>query len=1167
MKFLEKINEIVYANPVMVPGQPTKKIYVNGIIKEATGHFLYAMHTKVKGPVFVVCENEKRALELFEALKDDSDQVLFFAANELTFENYVNYDFTNRARRWQVIKALIEGQKPLIITYPKALQNKLSKRDLIEKARLTINFDSEIDLADLAKKLIYMGYQRRSIVEAKGEFAIRGDIIDIFQVQENDPTRIELFDVEVDSMRAFDVNTQKSINNLDEITIYPVNEIIIEDEEYDIILEGLEKEIDLLERKFKARSEGRIASKFSILMDTIRTNRRVDNQDLVSPYLKQDLVSILDHLSPDSLIIYEDMARIIDENKDREDFLFDLMKRDVEDFNLFAGHFRSVMTFDEIISQSKAFSLINLSMILRNFRLINFDEVLEIKTIEAETFHNSWDDLINTLKTKVKDEQIVMIFTADKEKSEQLYKKLYEEDLLAIEVDEEAEVDKIRPGIYLLARNLQKGFSYPEKGINLFSYYDIFGKQVSTKKRSKKIINNRDLINYTDLEIGDLVVHENYGVGKYVGLSRIEVNGTSEDFIEVIYRDSDKLYIPTGEMDLLSKFIASGEKEPKLSKLNSIEWKKTKTKAKKALDKIAENLVELYAKRAKMEGHPFSKDTPWQREFEDSFIYQETNAQLRAISEIKSDMELNKPMDRLLCGDVGYGKTEVALRAAFKACMDGKQVVMIAPTTILVKQHFKTMRERFKNFPINIDFLSRFKTPAAAKELKRKLAKGEVDFVVGTHALLAESVRFKDLGLLIVDEEQRFGVKHKEKIKEMSEDIDVLTLSATPIPRTLQMSLSGIREMSLLDEHPENRLPINTYVMEFNPTIIREAILRELNRDGQIYFVYNRVNSIFRMKAVLEKIVPDARIAVSHGQMSTRELENILEDFINGEYDILLSTTIIETGMDIQNVNTIIIYNADKMGLSQLYQLKGRIGRSDRTAYAYFTYEPGKQITEISEKRLKAIKDFNELGSGYKIAMRDLELRGAGNLLGESQSGHIEAIGYDLYVKMLKESIDSLKGIKPKLDFKVKIDYRINAFLPDSYIEDQGEKINMYKKISLIENEKEYREVIDELIDRFGDIPFEAQNILDLALIKALMYKNRFFEMTKFEHELAFRYNNIENFGIDHLEKLSKTYKGHLRFDLLNTPTILIGDDDGLKNSIRLMKLIDKIKGENNEEK
>ncbi|MDU1708112.1 MAG: transcription-repair coupling factor, partial [Anaerococcus vaginalis] len=600
--------------------------------------------------------------------------------------------------------------------------------------------------------------------------------------------------------------------------------------------------------------------------------------------------------------------------------------------------------------------------------------------------------------------------------------------------------DLSNTNIILTVNSLSRGYIFTDYKINVYSHRDIFGKdKFKNKKTRKKPVSAKDIINYSDIEIGDYVVHENNGIGIYKGISKIEVNNTKKDYFVIEYNGNDKVFVPVDQMDLVSKYIGNKGDKPKISSLGSNQWKKAKQRAKKAVDEIADDLVELYAKRSKAKGHAFSEDTTWQKEFEDSFIYEETDSQVRSINEIKDDMENIKPMDRLLCGDVGYGKTEVALRAAFKAIMDGYQVCFLVPTTILASQHYSTMKERFKDYPVECALLSRFVSKKEQDKNIKNLKSGKIDIIVGTHRLLSNDIKFKNLGLLIIDEEQRFGVRHKDKLKKLKENIDVLTLSATPIPRTLQLSLTGIRDMSTLDEPPERRLPVNTYVLEYDSSIIKRAIEKELDRDGQVYFVYNRVYNIEKIYNELVELIPDANIAIAHGQMSAKNLEKIMEDFVNGDIDILLATTIIETGMDIQNVNTIIVYDSDMMGLSQLYQLKGRIGRSSRSSYAYFTYAKGKVLTEIGEKRLKSIKDFSDFGSGYKIAMRDLELRGAGNILGESQSGQVEAIGYDLYVKFLQQAVNKASGKEFKSSDlnDVHIDLKVDAYIPESYIEDQ----------------------------------------------------------------------------------------------------------------------------------
>ena len=1140
-------------------------IYVNGIVPEATGHFLYAVYRNKKRPVFVVCENDKKARELYYQLEGViKDNVYLFPELDLNFQNSTNLEFENKSHRLKAMDALSKGEPSIILTYPSALMNRLEKPSNLLNRVMTISMESELDPIEFASYLSQHGYSRTQIVEAKGEYSIRGDIIDIFQIHEEHPIRIELFDTEIDSIRRFDVNTQLSFDKIEEVKIYPVFSIEFEKEDLEFISDGIMADLDVVKKIYGQEVYSNAYNKFLPLIDEIDLIKASENSDLLIPYSNKELVGIMDYLTDNIIVIMLDFPRIIESHKDTETFIFEQYKYGVESGFLLPKHINSFIKQSEIFTQMATKQYINISQVYKRFKTLDFDVRLEIKTREVEQFHGRWQYFINSINDYLENKYTIGILVSNSDKMESLKNEFQKLEYPVLSNEDDL---KISNGVYIIENDWKYGFEYIDDKIVFITEYEIFGSSKNKKRKSNKIMNKRDFLNYTDLEIGDLVVHESYGVGKYLGIKNIEVQDSKIDYIEIEYRSGDKLFIPTTEMGLVSKYVGAGEALPKLSKLYSSDWTKTTQRAKKAIDKIAENLVTLYAKRAKIKGFKFSQDTPWQKEFEDQFMFEETSAQLRAVDEIKGDMETDLPMDRLLCGDVGYGKTEVAFRAAFKAIMDGKQVVMLAPTTILVKQHFTNMVRRFKDFPLDIDYISRFKTPKQKEEIKKKLRKGQLDFVVGTHALLADSVKYKNLGLLIIDEEQRFGVKHKEKIKEMTEDIDVLTLSATPIPRTLQMSLSGIREMSLLDEAPENRLPINTYVMEYEPAVIRTAILKELSRGGQIYFVFNRVNGIETMKKHLQELVPEASIAVTHGQMSNANLDKILDSFVKNEIDILLTTTIIETGMDIQNVNTIIVYNADMMGLSQLYQLKGRIGRSDRSSFAYFTFEKYKSITEIAEKRLKAIKDFNELGAGYKIAMRDLELRGAGNLLGESQSGHIESIGYDLYVRMLKESIDSIKGVETKKKSKVRIDVKIDAYIPQDYIPDHTEKINMYKKISFIENIDDYHGIVDELIDRFGNFPKSVQDILDLSCIRTMLEQVSFDEMVEVDGEIEFRYDDFAVFNVKNLERLSKLYEGYMRFDLVKTKKIIIKKDTNfLESSKKLLKLIREMIGENDEE-
>lgn len=1131
-------------------------IYSYGIIDRATGHFVYNIYNNLKRPVFVLLENEKKAFDLYQELVNMEVDVLYFPDLEENYQLIENLDYTNKTHRMKTIISLFNEEKKVIISTFSAISRKIINKDLLKELVLDINIDKEINLEELSKKLTMLGYEKRNIIEAKGEFAIRGDIIDIFQIFEENPTRLELFDIEVDSIRKFNINTQMSIENIDSFTIYPNMENFVNFLNSEEIVNKIKEDLKFSRKIIKDKEKlERLEKKFNRLIEDLEYNEKIDNIDLIIPYLK-DNHSLIEYFSKDTIVVFDDISIIEEVYKNKEIYRNEEISDKIENGELLKTHKYIYYDFETLYNLISKYQKINISIILKNLRIYKADKLIEFFIRENESFYGKFDNFVESLKHKIEQNYKNYIF-AQEENVENLKKELKIKYINAVISD--SLNSSIENNVVIVKKYLSKGFEYYKDKVNFISYSQIFNK---IKKKKSKTIKNKDIINYSDLVPGDLLVHDSYGIGEYIGIKNIELDNKKSDFIELHYSGGDKLYVPTSDMSMISKFIGKGDNTPKLSNLNTSEWKKSKTKAKKQIEKIAEDLVELYAKRLNIEGFKFSKDSPWQHQFEDNFIYQETDAQLRAVDEIKEDMESNKVMDRLLCGDVGYGKTEVALRAAFKAIMDGKQVIMLAPTTILVKQHFETIKNRFSDFPINVDYLSRFKTNSQKNKTLESLKKGALDFVVGTHALLSNNVEFDNLGLLIIDEEQRFGVRHKDKIKKMSENIDVLTLSATPIPRTLQMSLSGIRDMSLLDEHPQNRLPINTYVMEFDSIYIREAILREMSRNGQIYFVYNKVKNINYMYKKLVELVPEARIAISHGQMSTRELENVLDDFTNYEYDILLTTTIIETGMDIQNVNTLIVYNADAMGLSQLYQLKGRVGRSNRSSYAYFTYSENKIITEIAEKRLKAIKDFNELGSGYKIAMRDLELRGAGNLLGESQSGHIESIGYDLYVRMLKETIDEIKGIKTKkIDKNVKIDLNLDIYIPDEYIKDENEKINIYKKISYIENEDDHYNIIDELTDRFGDIPKPVQNIIDISYIRALLIQADFDAIIEKENYIAIYYEDIEIFNFENLKILSEKSKVFEKFNYIDTPTIYISNKGSyLYNLIEILKEINNIK-------
>ena len=684
--------------------------------------------------------------------------------------------------------------------------------------------------------------------------------------------------------------------------------------------------------------------------------------------------------------------------------------------------------------------------------------------------------------------------------------------------------------VVIVPGNIGSGFQYKSIKFDVITDNEMIGVHKRVKTKSKKFNKGQKIETFLDLNIGDYVVHENSGVGRYTGIDQLTVNGVKKDYMKVVYQGGDNLYVPIDQMDKIQKYIGSDAEKVKLNKLGSSEWSKAKAKVKKEIEEMTKDLVELYAKREKVKGYKFSKDTPWQAEFESLFPYQETDDQLKAIEETKKDMQSSKVMDRLICGDVGYGKTEVAIRAIFKACMEQKQVAVLVPTTILAQQHYNTFRERFENYPIRVEVLSRFKTPKQQKQIIEDARKGLVDVIIGTHRIVSKDIELPNLGLVVIDEEQRFGVKHKEALKKIKSTVDVLTLSATPIPRTLHMSLSGIRDMSVIEEPPQERHPVITYVVEGKESIIQDEIEREISRGGQVFFVYNRVEKIDEMASMIQRLVPDAKVAVGHGRMTGKELENIILGFLNKEYNVLVCTTIIETGMDISNANTMIVYDADKMGLAQLYQLRGRVGRSNRQGYAYFMYEKDKILSEVAEKRLKAIKEFTEFGSGFKIAMRDLEIRGAGNILGPQQHGHMAVIGYDLYVKMLNDAIRKVKGEVVKEEVDTEVDLPVNAYIPDTYIDDELIKIEMYKKIASIENEEDMADIREELEDRFSDIPKSVDTLISIAYIKTLCKKLNIEKIRMLKDEVILapitRYQTKEKNGYKIIEELQGLLEG-----------------------------------------
>lgn len=1143
-----------------------KRVYLHGLLPESTGHFLVFLAETIKRPVFLVSSSEKRAMELTEGLESISEGKAFYFPNEeINFFRADSVISSNRQRRMAVMERLVSGGPLIVTTTLQALSRPVSPPEVRLANRLSLELGREYPIEEVLEKLVTMGYERVMTVEHRGQFALRGGIIDIFPPSEKKAFRIEFFDVEVDSIRAFSVEDQRSTDSLDRIEVGPAEEVLLRPQDIREALKSLKKEADSLSKKKGDREGGHLEDVLNQLIEDYEEGGKMGSSDFLLPFLPpRALSSLAAYLPEEGMVVFEDLDRILEKEEDRIRMEAEDLVHQMDRGDILPSHMNFIKEKEEVLDDFRDRAQVNLSQILKQSPRFRADQLIQIRSMGVESFKNRWDDLVTTLRRRLGQGYRILFLAGSSAPgiADQFRESGLDNQLILLPestgLNEKGELDPGR--LYVVNRSYPQGFRYPDSKLAVLTMTELSGAKKRKKIRPKKKAGN--FLNYQDLDVGDFVVHELYGVGQFKGTETMSIGGITKDFLKISYRASDILYVPTDEMGMVSKYISKESKAPKLNSLGTADWKKSKARVKKALDAIAEDLVALYAERAKVQGHAFGPDTPWQAKFEEDFPYEETPSQLRATAEIKEDMESIKPMDRLLCGDVGYGKTEVALRAAFKAIMDGKQVAFLCPTTILTQQHYQTIKDRFRNFPARVEFLSRFKTTSQQKEVVKQIEKGSVDIVVGTHRLLSKDIHFHDLGLLIVDEEQRFGVKDKEKIKKRWKNVDVLTLSATPIPRTLQLSLTGIRDMSLLEEPPEERYPTTSYVMEYDPGVVQDAIERELDRDGQVYIIHNRVYDINKIAGHIQSLVPQASLAVAHGQMTTNQLEGVMESFVSGQVDILLATAIVETGMDIPNVNTLVVLRADRMGLSQLYQLKGRIGRADRRSYAYFTYQRDKVLTEDSEKRLKAIRDFTEFGSGYKIAMRDLELRGAGNILGESQSGHIESIGYDLYVKMLEEAVSRVKGEEAEEKIReINVDIKASAYIPDSYIGQSTEKIMMYRQIASIGDEEDYSTIIEELIDRFGDPPKSVINLMDIVLIKRWASQVGFSQVKEIDDFVELRYDSFDLFSVEELKEIAETFQGPLSFDFQAQPKFKVkSSPHKIRELTNLVNFVRKLK-------
>ena len=1055
-------------------------LQVSGCMESQKSHLMYGL-SGIAPYRLILAEDERRAREIYEDYRFYDRKVYSYPAKDLLFFQADIHGNLLIRQRMKVIKALLEEKELTVVTSIDGCMDFLESLEKIKEQLIHYESDSAVDTEQLKNQLVALGYERVGQVEMPGQFSVRGGIVDIYCLTEENPWRIELWGDEIDSIRSFDPESQRSLENLEELTIYPAVEHIGD----------------------------------------------------------KDMVSFLDYFPEERTIIFLDEPNRLTEKGGavEEEYRQSRMHREEKGSrNLPENWLCSFEQLQKELNKRNCISVCALEPKQAGWK-VREKFYLEVKSISA--YNNSFELLVKDLHQYKKQGYRIALLSGSRTRAERLAKDLQEEGLAAFygqDYDRE-----ICPGeIMVVYGHAKKGFEYPLIKFAVMTESDIFGQEQKKKKKKKNYSGSR-IQDFAELSIGDFVVHEKHGLGIYRGIEKVEVDRIVKDYIKIEYRGGSNLYIPATQLDCLQKYSgADAAKAPKLNKLGTQEWNKTKSKVRGAVKNIAKELVELYAVRQEKEGYVCGPDTVWQREFEEMFPYEETEDQLSAIEDAKRDMESTRIMDRLICGDVGYGKTEVALRAAFKEVQESRQVAYLAPTTILAQQIYNTFVQRMKEFPVRVELLCRFRTPAQQKKAIEDLKKGQVDVIIGTHRILSKDVQFKNLGLLIVDEEQRFGVTHKEKIKQLKKDVDVLTLTATPIPRTLHMSLIGIRDMSVLEEPPMDRMPIQTYVMEYDEETVREAINRELRRGGQVYYVYNRVTDIADVALRIAKLVPDARVDFAHGQMSERELENVMYSFVNGDIDVLVSTTIIETGLDISNVNTMIIHDSDRYGLSQLYQLRGRIGRSNRTAYAFLMYRKNVMLKETAEKRLAAIREYTDLGSGFKIAMRDLELRGAGNLLGAQQHGHMNAVGYDLYCKMLNEAVKEAKGIHTMEDFETSVDLNVDAYIPDSYISNEFQKLDIYKRIAGIETQQDYDDMLEELLDRFGEPGKAVLNLLAIAKLKAIAHQGYVTEIKQTGKTVRFTLYEKARLNTEGFPALMQKYRRGLQFKNEQEPKFIL---------------------------
>lgn len=1092
-------------------------IEISGLVDVGMIQIITSINEFTKKPICIVTYNEIQAKKIYEDIKYFTEKVVLFSKKELVAYDYIAESNDLPYERIESLNKIISKKNLIIVTTIECLMQKIPSEQVIYKDILNLRVGQVYNLEDIKKILIKLGYKRCDLIEGRGQFSIRGGIVDI-SLTNDIGTRIEFWGDEIDSIRNFNIVSQRSFNTLDKVSIYPSNEYILEDSIENICnkikkLQVNNDQQEILQEDIEQIKAGNYISKIDKYFDCF-----YKNQSTILEYLSDNYLIVIDQVNK----VKQRAQNIVQDNEN-------LIKTLIEKQKMVPQAISGILNYNQVEEKLDSRQLMYIEK--QDNKYFSGRESYKFNYREINYYRSEIESLFSDLKKWTNENKRLYLLVDSKEKTKKLEKLLQKQEIVC-KIEEKLNQTIISKSMQAIATisigNLSTGFEC----LDLNQIVIIANDLIDGDKKKRKLVHSAfkegEKVVFADLKIGDYVVHKRHGIGIYIGVNTIKADGTIKDYIKIKYKNDDILYVPTNQMDSIRKYIGGDKINPKINRLGTKEWENTKAKVKKNLREIATELIELYAKREKMKGFKFSNDTPWQQEFENQFPYKETEDQLRCIQEVKKDMEDIKPMDRLLCGDVGYGKTEVALRAAFKAVMDQKQVAYLAPTTVLAEQQYQEFKQRMQDFPIKVEILNRFKSKKYQEDVIRKLKLGEIDVVIGTHRILSKDVEFKDLGLLIIDEEHRFGVKDKEKIKQYKTNVDVLTMTATPIPRTLHMSIVGVRDMSVIYEPPQNRKPVQTYVLEYDKEVIKEAITRELERGGQVFYLYNNVQGIQKKADDISSLVPEANVTYAHGQMTGTQIEDIMKDFIEGNTNVLVCTTILESGIDIPNANTIIVENADRMGLAQLYQIRGRVGRASKQAYAYITYKRDKLLSEVADKRLKAIKEFTEFGSGFKIAMRDLEIRGAGSLLGEIQSGHLEQVGYDTYCSLLDEVVKEMKGIEIRPDVDIQIDLNVTSYIPEQYISDANQKIEVYQNIALCRNEDDIQNVIDEIIDRFGNMPQELENLIDIARIKYLAKYVGVSKITSKKVAVIFTFEQT-NLKID-IKKLIEKYKTKIKF-------------------------------------